>query len=109
MAKKSRSKKAKRPTAPKKRIARATAEKPIQKPKAATEPQPKAAPEMPPAPQDDSDATVVFAIRLRRSERDLIHKAAGSGKASRFVRTLAVAAAGGDIKQVREIVEAAVK
>jgi hypothetical protein len=45
---------------------------------------------------DDSGDLVVFAFRLSRAERDLIHEAAGSAKASRFVRTLAVAAARGD-------------
>ena len=39
---------------------------------------------------------VVFAFRLTPKERDLIHKAAGPAKASRYVRTLAVAAANGD-------------
>jgi hypothetical protein len=53
--------------------------------------QPEAAP-----PGDDSEELVVFAFRLSRAERDLIHAAAGSAKASRFVRTLAVAAARGD-------------
>jgi hypothetical protein len=49
------------------------------------------------APQpDDSGDLVVFAFRLSRAERDIIHAAAGSAKASKFVRTLAVAAARGD-------------
>jgi len=39
---------------------------------------------------------VVFAFRLTAAERDLIHKAAGPAKASKYVRTLAVAAANGD-------------
>jgi hypothetical protein len=39
---------------------------------------------------------VVFAFRLTAKERDMLHKAAGPAKASRFVRTLAVAAATGD-------------
>jgi hypothetical protein len=39
---------------------------------------------------------VVFAFRLTPAERDLIHKAAGPAKASKYVRTLAVAAANGD-------------
>ena len=39
---------------------------------------------------------VVFAFRLTPKERDLIHAAAGPAKASRYVRTLAVAAANGD-------------
>ena len=45
------------------------------------------------APEED---LVVFAFRLTPKERDLIHKAAGPAKASRYVRTLAVAAANGD-------------
>ena len=49
-----------------------------------------------PEPVDDAEEPVVFAFRLSRAERDLIHAAAGSAKASRFVRTLAVAAARGD-------------
>jgi uncharacterized protein (DUF1778 family) len=40
---------------------------------------------------------VVFAFRLRPEERDAIHKAAGPGKATKFVLTAALAAA----KQVR--------
>ena len=49
-----------------------------------------------PVQVDDSQELVVFAFRLTRAERDLIHQAAGPAKASRFVRSLAVAAAGGD-------------
>ena len=44
----------------------------------------------------EKDDLCVFAIRLSIAERDLIHRAAGPGKASRYVRALAVAAAGGD-------------
>lgn len=106
MATKSGSKKAKKTATPKKRVARATAEKPA---KAMSPTEPKAAPKVPPTPKDDSDATVVFAIRLKRSQRDRIHKAAGSGKASRFVRSLAVAAASGDLTKVQQIMEAAGK
>ena len=58
-----------------------------------------------PKPRDDSDEIVVFAIRLKRFERDLIHKAAGSGKASKFVRGLAVAAARGGMKTLEAIVK----
>jgi hypothetical protein len=86
---------------PKKKVARATAEKPV-KPRS----QPAATVDSPPAPKDDSDEIVVFAIRLKRSERDLIHQTAGSGKASQFVRGLAIAAANGDLKQVQQIVQA---
>ena len=39
---------------------------------------------------------VVFAFRLTPAERDLIHKAAGPAKASRFVRAVVLAAANGD-------------
>jgi len=49
---------------------------------------------------------VVFAFRLKPEERDLIHKAAGAAKASRFVRALAVAASRGDEKAVVDIVGA---
>ena len=61
-----------------------------------TEPRPPAGDQTPPQPRDDSQEMVVFAFRLTRAERDLIHEAAGSAKASRFVRTLALAAARGD-------------
>ena len=44
---------------------------------------------------------VVFAFRLTQEERALIHKAAGPSKASKFVCTLAVAAANRDEKAVR--------
>jgi hypothetical protein len=49
---------------------------------------------------------VVFAFRLRPEERDLIHRAAGAAKASRFVRALSVAASRGDEKAVSDIVGA---
>src|SRR5258705_1595824 len=39
---------------------------------------------------------VVFAFRLTAEQRDRIHKAAGPGKATRFVRSAALAAASGD-------------
>ena len=60
-----------------------------------------------PAHLGDADETVVFAIRLSRGERDLIHQAAGSGKASQFVRSLAVAAAQKDMKTLQAIVQGA--
>jgi hypothetical protein len=43
-----------------------------------------------------SEELVVFAFRLTPTERDLIHKAAGPAKASRFVRAVALAVASGD-------------
>lgn len=55
------------------------------------------------APKED---LVVFAFRLTEAERDAIHKAAGPAKASKYVRTLAVAAARGDVKAVSEITQA---
>ena len=55
--------------------------------------------EMPEAEED----LVVFAFRLTPKERDLIHKAAGPAKASRYVRTLAVAAANGDEELVLKL------
>lgn len=59
----------------------------------------------PEAPGDDGDALCVFAIRLKRSERDELHAAAGSAKASRFVRAIILAGARGDMKAVQEAVD----
>jgi hypothetical protein len=47
----------------------------------------------------------VFAFRLTAAERDAIHKAAGSAKASKFVRTLAVAAARNDEAAVKAVLK----
>ncbi len=41
-------------------------------------------------------ALVVFAFRLSAADRDLIHKAAGPGKATQFVLSAALAAANQD-------------
>ena len=49
----------------------------------------------------------VFAFRLTEAERDLVHKAAGPAKASKFVWTLAVAAARNDEAAVKVIMKAA--
>lgn len=49
------------------------------------------------------DGRCVFALRLKPEERDAIHQAAGSGKASRFARAILVAAAHGDKKEVEAI------
>ena len=46
----------------------------------------------------------VFAFRLSTTDRDLIHRAAGSGKATRFVRGAALAAANGDTKAFEELI-----
>lgn len=98
MTKKSASKKAaaRKQAAPKKPAVEKKATQPITPP----------AIEAAPTPRIEGDEVVVFAIRLRRSERDLIHQATGSGKASEFVRGLAVAAARGDMKAVTEIFDA---
>jgi len=61
----------------------------------------KAIPQQP----DDSAEIVVFAFRLSRAERDEIHAATGSAKASKFIRTLALAGARGDMKAVQEVID----
>jgi hypothetical protein len=47
---------------------------------------------------------VVFAFRLSEGERNRIHEAAGPGKATRFVRAAALAAATGDSKVFNELI-----
>lgn len=47
----------------------------------------------------------VFAFRLTEAERDAIHKAAGPAKASKFARSLLVAAATKDEAAVRAIMK----
>ena len=47
----------------------------------------------------------VFAFRLTEEERNAIHKAAGPAKASKFVRTLAAAAARNDEAAVKAILK----
>jgi len=61
-------------------------------------------PEAPTATTPD-DTPVVFAFRLTRAERDEIHAAAGSAKASRFVKAIVLAGARGDMKAVQEVVD----
>ncbi len=46
---------------------------------------------------------VVFAFRLPVADREAIHKAAGPGKATRFVHAAALAAASGDTKAFEEL------
>lgn len=58
----------------------------------------------PPADATPEDEICVFAVRIRRSERDLIHQVAGSGKASQFVKGIVLAAARADIDEVHRIV-----
>lgn len=60
----------------------------------------------PKQPTGDGEEMVVFALRLRRSERDEIHEAAGSGKASRFVKAVALAAARRDAKGLETAIKA---
>ena len=55
------------------------------------------------APRED---LCVFAFRLTAEERDAIHKAAGPAKASKFARTLLVAAARNDEGAVKAIMKA---
>jgi hypothetical protein len=50
---------------------------------------------------------VVFAFRLTPVERDLLHRAAGPAKASRFVLGAALAAANADTKAFNTLVEQA--
>jgi len=47
-------------------------------------------------PEAAKEKLVVFAFRLKPEERDRIHKAAGPGKATKFVRAACLAAASGD-------------
>jgi uncharacterized protein (DUF1778 family) len=63
--------------------------KPKSEKKASKEPKPKR--EKP--PKEPKPPQVVFAFRLAEVERDLIHKAAGPGKATRFVLEAALTAA----------------
>ena len=60
-----------------------------------------------PEPKEKFADLCVFAFRLTEEERDAIHKAAGPAKASKFVRTLAVAAARNDEAAVKAIMKAA--
>ncbi len=58
-----------------------------------------------PVQPDDSQELVVFAFRLTRAERDLIHQAAGPAKASKLARTLLVAAAQSDAAAVKKVMK----
>lgn len=68
-------------------------------PKAAKEPKPK-------KEKAPKEPLVVFAFRLSEADRDAIHKAAGPGKATKFVLSAALAAADGDQKAFTALVEA---
>jgi len=67
-----------------------------QEPKSAKEPKPKKEK----AARED---LVVFAFRLPATDRDLIHKAAGPGKATKFVHAAALAASNGDDSAFKEL------
>jgi len=76
--------------------------KPAKKAKAKGPKEPKQTKEKAPkAPQ------VVFAFRLTEAQRDQIHRAAGPGRATRFVRTAALAAASGDRPAFEELLATA--
>jgi hypothetical protein len=47
----------------------------------------------------------VFAFRLSTKDRDRIHDAAGSGKASQFVLAAAIAAASGDVDAFKTVID----
>ena len=57
------------------------------------------------APKAPKEPQVVFAFRLSEADRDAIHKAAGPGKATKFVLGAALAAAAGDEKAFNALVE----
>ncbi len=75
------------------------------KAKAVKEPPPKEPkPKKEKAPKEPQ---VVFAFRLSEAQRDAIHKAAGPGKATKFVRSAALAAASGDRPAFEELLATA--
>lgn len=53
--------------------------------------------------REKEEGLVVFAFRLTPAERDAIHKAAGPGGASRFVRAIAIAAANEDEAAIKAV------
>jgi hypothetical protein len=56
-------------------------------------------------PKERQEDLVVFAFRLSEEERELIHKAAGPARASKFVRALAVAAACNDEAAIKLLLQ----
>jgi hypothetical protein len=64
--------------------------------------EPKKAPMPKREPEED---LVVFAFRLSPEEREVIHKAAGPARASKFVRAVAIAAACKDEAALRLLVQ----
>jgi hypothetical protein len=85
----------------KKGPAKKTATVPAPEPEVVTTASKKAAKEK--GPKED---LMVFAFRLTKEESAAIHKAAGPGKASKFARTLLVAAAQNDEATVKAILKA---
>ncbi len=80
-----------------------TTEKSNKKPAKAAKP--KAPKELKPKKEKvPKEPLVVFAFRLSEADRDIIHKAAGPGKATRFVRSAALAAANADVKSFEALV-----
>ena len=79
-------------------ITEKTSKKPAKtaKPKAAKEPKTK-------KEKAPKEPHVVFAFRLSEADRDLIHKAAGPAKATKFVRAAALAAADQDPKAFEDL------
>ena len=65
--------------------------------KASKEPKPK-------KEKAPKEPLVVFAFRLSETDRDLIHRAAGPAKATKFVRAAALAAANQDSKAFEALV-----
>ena len=57
-----------------------------------------------PQKREKVETPVVFAFRLSQIDRDTIHKAAGPAKATRFVRSAALAAANGDHEEFDALV-----
>jgi|GEM_PF-954869 len=56
-------------------------------------------------PKAPREELLVFAFRLTKAERDEIHAAAGPGKASSFVKAMALGVARGDMKPIQEAVD----
>ena len=51
-----------------------------------------------------ADEVCVFAFRLSKKDRDQIHQAAGSGRASAFVVAATMAAVAGDVEAFQRVV-----
>jgi hypothetical protein len=71
--------------------------KPKSEKKASKEPKPK-------KEKAPKEPLVVFAFRLSEADRDRFHKAAGPGKATKFVLAAALAAANADSKAFNALV-----